>query len=348
MRPAASIASRASRIPPSPVACVWVWNPSLSWPVGVVVEHPGGVRLDHVVGVQLHRPEPQQVARGRAVDGLPQLAPEGGVGVDRVEQRCDDARREQPGIARPVEEAQLGERHLRLDDGGDAARGGEREAAEQLAVTALRRVHRNVALEPCQTRGRHRAGVEVGDPAGRLPVLVPLRPTPRDVASRGDAEGPEGGVVEPDRVLVVGGDEHRAVGEAGEVGSVRPAPCDHRVDRVLGADPVEVGPAVGEVADAPAHLLERLRTLQADRVRVEAEQEVAVAVDDAGGDQCAAEVARLAGRWGVGGGADVADPAVGHADRLGPGAGVVERADAGPGEEEVGVLRCGHGGSHRR
>ena len=83
---------------------------------------------------------------------------------------------------------------------------------------------------------------------------VALGAAPRDVGAVGDAEYRERGRVQPYRVLVVGGHEDRAVGQPVEVGGVGPAAFDHGVHRVLRADPVEIGSAGSELADATAHL----------------------------------------------------------------------------------------------
>ena len=106
------------------------------------------------------------------------------------------------------------------------------------------------------------------------------------------------GRVQPHRVLVVGGHEDRAVGQPVEVGGVGPAAFDHGVHRVLRADPVEIGSAGGELADAAAHLGELVCALERHRVLVEAEQQVVVAVDDARGDQAARRGDALSGRSG--------------------------------------------------
>jgi hypothetical protein len=58
------------------------------------------MRLDHVVGVELHGPELQHRVVGRGVDRLAQRTAERGVRADRVEQRRDHPRT-QPALPSP-------------------------------------------------------------------------------------------------------------------------------------------------------------------------------------------------------------------------------------------------------
>lgn len=106
--------------------------------VGVVVEHPDGVRLDHVVGVELDRAEAQALVDGGGVDGLAQIRAEGGIRIHRMEEGGDDATRELAIGAGAEQQVYLGERRLRLDDGGDAGGAGHAQAGEQLARATLR------------------------------------------------------------------------------------------------------------------------------------------------------------------------------------------------------------------
>ena len=237
---------------------------ALPGPVRVVLEHQRRVRLDHVVGVELDRPEAQAVAHRRRVDGVAELRAERGIRPHRMEQRGDHAGGEHALGERALEERQLGERHLRLDHGGDAERRRHAHARHELAVPALGRVHRDVALQLGEPGLRHGAGVEVGDPARRLPGhRMPLRATPGDVAAVGDAEHAQRHPVQPHRVLVVRGDEDRPVGEPVEVARLGTAALDDGVDRVLRAHPVELGPPGGEVGDAASHLGEVVGALEA-------------------------------------------------------------------------------------
>ena len=309
---------------------------ALPRPVRVVLEHQRRVRLDHVVGVELDRPEAQAVARRRRVDGVAELRAERGIRPHRMEQRGDHAGGEHALVERALEERQLGERHLRLDHGGDAERRRHAHARHELAVPALGRVHRDVALQLGEPGLGHGAGVEVGDPARRLSGhRMPLRATPGDVAAVGDAEHAQRHPVQPHRVLVVRGHEHRPVGEPVEVARLGTAALDDGVDRVLRAHPVELGPPGGEVGDAAAHLGEVVGSLERHRVLVEAEQQVVVAVDDAGCHQSPGGLDRAARRRGIRRAADVGDAVADDADGLGPRGGVVERAHAGAGDEQV-------------
>ena len=113
--------------------------------VGVVVEHPGSVRLDHVVGVELDRSEPQAlIDRGR-VDGFAQIRAEGGIRIHRVEEGGDDTAGELALVAGAEQQVHLGQRNLGLDDRGDAGGAGHPQPGEQHAIAALGRVHREVA-----------------------------------------------------------------------------------------------------------------------------------------------------------------------------------------------------------
>jgi hypothetical protein len=133
--------------------------------------------------------------------------------------------------------------------------GRHAHARDELAVSALGRVHRDVALQLGEPGLRHGAGVEIGDPAGRLSGdRIAARATPGDVAAVGDAEHAQRHPVEPHRVLVVGGHEDRAVGEPVEVGGLGAAALDDGVDRVLGAAPSRARPRGGEVGDSAANL----------------------------------------------------------------------------------------------
>jgi hypothetical protein len=106
-------------------------------PVGVVVEHQRGVRLDDVVGVELDRAEPQHRIGRRAVDRGPQARAERAVGADRMEEGGDHPRGEHPLAEGTFEQRQLAKRHLGFDDRRDAERGGHPHAGSQLPVPAL-------------------------------------------------------------------------------------------------------------------------------------------------------------------------------------------------------------------
>ena len=113
------------------------------------------------------------------------------------------------------------------------------------------------------------------------------------------------------------------------------AVVDDRVDGVLRTHPVEVGTFGGEAADARTHLGKRLRALEAHGIRVESEQQVVVAVDDARGEQPAAEATGLGRGGGFLGAADIADAPAGDADGLGPGSVRVEGAHSCIGEQQI-------------
>ena len=111
--------------------------PSYARAVGVILEHERRVGFDHVVGVELDRPETQHGVGGRAVDGVAQSPAEFAVGSDRVEQRRDHSRCEDSLVEGSFEQRQFGKGHLGFDDGGDSERGGHAHARAQFAIPTL-------------------------------------------------------------------------------------------------------------------------------------------------------------------------------------------------------------------
>ena len=76
-------------------------------------------------------------------------------------------------------------------------------------------------------------------------------------------------------------------------------------------------------------------SLKTDRIGVEPEQQVVVAVDDSWGDQRATRVQHPRRGRSLGGVTDMGDPAVGHSYGSCPGASIVEGAYSGVGDQEV-------------
>ncbi|SIJ05698.1 Uncharacterised protein [Mycobacteroides abscessus subsp. abscessus] len=89
-------------------------------PVGVVVQHPRGVRLDDIIGIELDRPEAETVSSWGIVDCGSQVLAKFRCGIDRVEESGDDPRREPVLTQCSFEQPDLRNRNLRFDDGGDA------------------------------------------------------------------------------------------------------------------------------------------------------------------------------------------------------------------------------------
>jgi hypothetical protein len=112
-------------------------SPAHARAIGVILEHECRVGFDHVVGVELDRPETQHRAGGRAIDGVAQSLPEFAIGSDRVEQCRDHPRREDSLGERSFEQRQFGKGHLGFDYGRDSERGGHAHARAQFAIPTL-------------------------------------------------------------------------------------------------------------------------------------------------------------------------------------------------------------------
>ena len=209
--PRCSIASSASRMPASPVACVWVWKPSrsssptrgsssppgvartaaLPRPVRIVLEHQRRVRLDHVVGVQLDRSEAR--SRGRAP--ARRRRRRGAARGTRHRPPPDGtARRSRASESTPSASARSKSGTSASGTCGSTTVVMPSDGRHPHARTSLRyrRSGEYIGMSRCSAARPglgHRAGVEVGDPAGRLARhRVALRAAPGDLAAAGDAE----------------------------------------------------------------------------------------------------------------------------------------------------------------
>src|SRR5699024_9884223 len=68
------------------------WVSVVARTIGIVVKHPGGVRLDDIICIQLDRAESESIAARRIVHGCAQVLTKIGRGIDGMEQGSDDAR----------------------------------------------------------------------------------------------------------------------------------------------------------------------------------------------------------------------------------------------------------------
>jgi len=314
-------------------------------PVGVGRQHRGGVRLDHVVDVELDRRDAQAIVPEPA-HRLLELVEPGARRAGQAQQRGDQPRAERALAAGSFEQREVVQAVLWLDDGGDAQRGGHVERGDQPLVLGVAAVAGNHPFQGALALLADPQHGEVVDVTGGLAGGVRLGGAPREAnAVARDAQTRHGLAVQPGGVHVVAEQEcgEAARGALQHVGGRRAA-GDRRVVPALALDPGGIRVRVEICRNPLVDLPQRGGAGQLHGPGVGAQAHVVVGVHEAGQHGRAGGVDHLGGRaherLGVGVGSDPRDPGSPDGDRLGARHSVVHRVDARVPHDQIGGDPC--------